>query len=289
MIKQIHFLQTVCLCLTFVLSSAINAFSLESESSVVLESRYLAESDIEAQSGQISISETKASFKHEFKLENGMPISFSLQNKHIDINSDAAVYLPSNLVARSLGFGVKFPAPFTQSENYFIGLDVFPSFYTDGWSETSSSSFRIPSRAFLIYKRDEDFIVIAGVSIRPDFDAKLLPLFGFIYRPNEKWEFNFLSDNPQIIYSLSDKTKVFWEADIVNEEYEVEHNGEKGRVLFYRELSSGAGIRHEFTKNISGLVSAGSVFSRMLRYEDDNGKVQPDTGVYVKARMSISF
>ena len=289
MIKQTHGLRAVLLCLIFSSFYPVNVFSMDPASTVTLETRYLTESDVEAQSGQLSISETKFSFRHEFKLENGMPLALSLQTKHLDINSDVGVYLPSNLVSRTLGLGVKFPAPFTESENYFIGLDIMPSFFTDGWDKTSASSFRVPGRAYLIYKKDDNCIVFAGLSIRPNFDTKVLPLIGFIYRPNEKWELNFSSDNPQITYNLTEKSKLFWEADIVNDEYEVEYNSVKGRVLFFREISTGAGFKHDFSKAISSLISAGCVFNRMIRYEDDNGKIQPDAGVYIKARLNINF
>jgi hypothetical protein len=275
-------------CMAAILMSP-QVFSEEGSTRALLESRYISESDVDAQSGQLTIAETRFSFEHEFKLDNGMPITVSFLDKHTEINSDVAVYLPSKLEGRSLGLGVKFPAPCTESENYFVGLDVFPSMYTDGWSETSSSAFRMPGRAYLIYKRDENFIVIAGLSIRPGFDTTVLPLIGFIYRPNDQWEFNFSSDNPNVKYQLSDKTKVLLEADIINDEYEVTHNGEKGRVLFYRELSTGIGLEHNFTDSITGLVSFGGVFSRMVKYEDDNGKIRPDAGMYVKARLSVHF
>lgn len=269
---------------------APQAFSQEEPTTkAILESRYITESDVDAQSGQVAISETKFSFEHEFKLDNGMPVTVLMQNKHIDINSDVAVYLPSNLVSRSLGFGVKFPAPFTQSENYFVGVDVYPSMNTDGWDETSSSALRVPGRVYLVYRRDENFMVIGGMLIRPGYDQNFFPIVGFVYRPNDQWYFNFASDNPHITYQFSEKTKIIVEADLVNEEYEVTRNGEKGRVLFYREVSTGVGLAHDFTKSITGLVTVGSVFSRTLKYEDDIGKVQPDAGLYVKARVNINF
>ncbi|MBL8014056.1 MAG: hypothetical protein JNN05_09435 [Candidatus Omnitrophica bacterium] len=254
-----------------------------------MESRYIWETDVDAQSGQISVSETKASVGYDSKFENGMPISFSISGRHTDIKSDVPVFLPSHLAALSFSAGVKIPAPFTASQNYFLGLDIMPSMYSDGWDNFSSDTFRIPIRSYLIYRRDENFIVFAGASIRPDFDTKILPLLGIIYRPNQYWEINMASDNPQIIYHASEKTKLILEADIINDEYELTGSGNKGRVLFYRELSAGLGIQHQFTKNVSGLVSAGSVFKRMLRYEDDNGKVMPDQGLYVKARVQFNF
>lgn len=279
----------ISLAVGLILAFSSQAFAEDSSTKASLESRYISESDVDKQDGSVAASETKFSFEHEFKLDNGMPVTVSFMDKHTDINSDVAVFLPSQLEGRSLGLGTKFPAPFTQSENYFVGVDVFPSMYTDRWDESSWSAFRMPFRTYLIYKRDENFIVIGGLSIRPNFDTTVLPVIGFIYKPNDRLAFNIASDNPSITYKLSDKTTALVEADIVNEEYEVTRNGELGRVLFYRELSTGVGLEHNFTEAIKGLVSVGGVFARSIRYEDDQGKIAPDAGMYVKARLTANF
>jgi hypothetical protein len=272
------------------LTFSTNAMAAEDPAtSVLLESRYLPEVDVDQQPGSLAISESQFAFQHEFKVDERLPITFSMMDKHIDINSDVPTFLPSNLVGRQLGLGVKFPAPFTSSPNYFMGVDVFPSMYTDGWSESSASAFRIPFRTYLIYKRDENFIVFGGLSIRPSYDSTVLPIIGMIYKPTPEITFNIASDNPTITYQVTEKTKLLLEGNIVNDEYEVNHLGEKGRVLFYRELSAGAGIEQSFTKSIKGLVTVGTVFSRLLKYEDDTGKVEPDAGMYVKGRVTVEF
>ena len=265
------------------------AWADDAATKVKLESRYIPESDVNKQAGQLSISETTFDLSHEFKLDNGMPVTVSFFDRHTDLNSDVGVFLPAYLEGRSLGLGTKFPAPFTQSDNYFIGVDVFAAMYTEGWSKNSTSAFRMPFRTYLIYKRDENFIVIAGLSIKPNYDTVVLPIVGFIYKPNDEWTFNIASENPNITYKVSDKTRLLWEGDIINDEYEVTRNGENGRVLFYRELSTGVGVEHDFTSSLSGLVSIGTVFSRQLKYEDDNGKIIPDAGMYVKARITGKF
>lgn len=276
--------------LIFVSVFAVSSFADEPKTKTVLESRYIQESDIEQQTGQLAIAETKFSFQHEFKLNNGMPISISFRNRHTDIDGDVpSVYLPSTLEGRSLGLGVKFPAPFTQSENYFIGLDVSPSMFTDGWGRNTSSAFRIPGRAYLIYRRDENLILIAGVSIRPQFDTKVLPIIGFIYKPNDRLAFNFASDNPNVTYQFSEQTKFLAELDMVNDEYELTRDSNKGRVLLYSAFSSGIGVEHNFTSSVTGMVSTGCVFSRSIKYADGNGKVEPEAGLYVKAKISINF
>jgi hypothetical protein len=258
--------------------------------SVLLESRYMSEVDADNLPGSLSMSVSKFSFEHEFKVEERLPVTFSIVNSHTEINSDVPVYLPSNLVSRSLGLGVKLPAPFTSSPNYYIGIDVFPSMNTDGWSESSSSAFRVPFRSYLIYKRDENLIVFGGVSIRPGYAyATALPIFGFIYKPSEELEFKFASDNPTVTYQFTEKTRGILEATLVNEEYEVEYEGQQGRVLLYREFGLGAGIEHQFTNNLKGLVSVGSVLGRLFEYEDDQGEIEPEAGMYVKARLTVDF
>ncbi len=279
----------ISIAVGFILVFSFQAFAEEASTKASLESRYISESDVDKQDGDLAVSETKFFFEHEFKLDNGMPVTISFMDKHTGINNDTAVFLPEQLEGRSLGLGTKFPAPFTQSDNYFIGVDVFPSMYTDRWDESSWSAFRMPFRTYLIYKRDENFIVIGGLSFRPNFDTTVLPIIGFIYKPNDRLAFNIASDNPNIAYQLSDKTKALLEADIVNDEYEVIRNGELGRVLLYRELSTGVGLEHHFTDAITGLVSVGGVFSRSIRYEDDQGKIEPDAGMYVKARLTAKF
>jgi len=261
----------------------------KSNDTVILESRYLPEVEVEGQSGELTTSESQFFFQHEFKVKERLPVAFSMMVKHVELNSDVTTYLPSNLVARSLGLGTKFPAPFTSSPNYFIGVDVFAQMYTDGWDETSSSAFRMPFRTYLIYKRDDNFIVFGGLYIRPGYNSTIFPIAGFIYKPNEKLAFNIASDNPTITYQVAEKTKLLLEGDLVNEEYEVEHQGEKGRVLFYREVSVGTGVEHSFTDSITGLVTVGTVFGRQLKYEDDTGKINPDAGIYVKGRLKIEF
>jgi hypothetical protein len=254
-----------------------------------LESMYISDSDVNAQSGSLAISESKFVFQHDFKVKQELPVTFSMIDTHIDINSDVPTYLPSNLVGRSLGLGVKFPAPLTQSPNYFMGIDLFPSMYTDGWNETSASAFRMPVRGYLIYKRDENFIVFGGLNIRAGYDSVVRPILGFIYKPTPELAFNFASDNPTITYQVTPKTKLLVEGDYVNDEYEVTHLGQKGRVLFYRELGVGTGVEHNFTDAVKGTLTVGSMFSRLLRYEDDTGKVEPDAGFYVKGRLSAAF
>lgn len=251
-------------------------------------SRHIYPSDIKATGGDIDVTSTDFDLTYKFKVAGKLPVDISLDVGHKDISADTPVDLPSRLESRQLGISTKFPVPFITDDRFFTGLDIFPTFNTDGWN-WKSGAFRIPFRSYLIFKESDDFILVGGVSVRPEYDKKILPVIGLIYRPNDRLSFNFASDDPNISYKLNDATLLRWEVNYAWEEYEVTRGAQEGVVLRYQEISSGFGIEHQFNEMFKGTVSAGGVFNRQLGYKDEVGKVAPDTGFYTSVRLTASF
>ena len=270
-------LQTTVVC-------ADSEFSNE----VKLKSRNIFSSDVDVQNGKIKIYESEFEFDREWKMADQLPVDFSLNAGHIGIDHDLALELPAHLESRSVGIGTKVPAPLLDHEHYFIGVDVYPTLNTDD-GDWKSGAFRIPFRAYLIYKRDENFIIVAGLKVRPQYDAVVIPVIGFIYKPDGRLSFNIASSDPNISYQLTDKTNVIWEFNFTSEEYEVTRGAQNGVVLKYQETSMGFGVEHRFTKNIKANASVGGVFNRRLEYKDGQGKVVPDSGVYAGAKINVDF
>jgi len=169
-----------------------------------------------------------------------------------------------------------------------MGLDIFPTLSTDSW-EWKSGAFRIPFRGYLIFKESDDFILVGGVTVRPEYEREVIPLIGLIYRPNDRLSFNFASDDPNISYKLNDATLLRWEFQYAFDEYEVTRGAQEGVVLQYQEISSGFGIEHQFNETFKGTVSAGGVFNRQLEYKDDVGKVTPEAGFYTSLQLKVTF
>lgn len=284
--------------LTFIVISGLSFFypplsSAQEDllNTVELKSRHIYSSDVTASSGEIDITESGVEYSHGYNLKNGLPINFSIDIKHIDINHDnLSVPIPNHLESRSIGLGTKFPVPFIgDNKNYFIGLDTFPTFNTDTW-DAESHNFRIPSRTYLIYKRNDNFMLVAGFWYLPQYDTQFLPIIGMIYKPNDKLSFNLASSHPNITYQLNEKTKALLEFNFISEEYQVTRGTQDDVSLKYRETTTGVGFEHQFTKNLLGSVSVGGVFGRKLHYyEDNNGKVIPDSGIYTSASLSAKF
>jgi hypothetical protein len=166
---------------------------------------------------------------------------------------------------------------------------VNPSFLSDDWN-FKSSAFRIPVNNFLIYNLSDKLTFIGGVAVFPDFKNVILPIGGFIYKPNEKIILNITSENPSIAYCLNDKITFFAEAQTpVANEFEVEHNGSDGVVLIYNDIRLGAGVQYKFNKNISASVAVGAAFDRYLRYRDIDGKLSIKNGIYNTFTLDVQM
>lgn len=252
------------------------------------QSRYFLPSDVSWMDGQVEITESTFRVKHEDKISGRLPFDVNLRIKHIDIKEDVPVELPTHLESRSLGVGTKFPAPFVDSDEFFIGIEADMQMNTDDW-EWEDSAFRMPVRTYLIYRPEETFVLVGGVSVRIDYDNVVVPFVGLIYKPDDRWSFNLASYEPNVTYKISDRLTALMEFNYALDEYEVSRGTDEGVVLKYRQASTGFGFQYDFTEDVSGLFSVGGVFARRLEYEDDNGKVEPDEAVYFKAKLEAKF
>lgn len=260
----------------------------ELEQEALIKTEHVYSSDIDATASEIELTDTSFEYDLKFNLDNGLPIKVSLDVGHIDINENDPVELPSHLEYRFLGVGAKFPAFFLDNDKFFMGFDAFATFNTDGYA-WESSAFRMPFRTYLIYKEDENFHFIVGMWIRPDYDTTVVPIVGFMYKPNDRLTFNLATDNPHISYQLNDKTKAIIEIDVDNQEFEVTRDSDKNVILKYNNISSGIGLEHNLAEDISVSGTVGVVLARRLEYEDSAGKVDPDSGLYTGFNIKARF
>jgi len=250
--------------------------------------QYTMESDVNRQSGQISVNQNDFTLQYDTKAFDVLPLTFFFDYRHLDINENLPVNLPSHLEGRRLGAGVKLPMPFTSTEEHFIGIDVMPSWYTDDWTWTNSS-FRMPFRIYGIYRPDDNFVFIAGATIRPDYDTVVVPVIGFNWQPNDRWDIHLASTEPTVTYKINENWAIFGEYNGSLDEYEVTRNGQKGVVLKVSEFTLGGGLKYHINKKLEASFSAGANLARRFQYRDDVGKVDADSAPYIKFRLSSKF
>jgi hypothetical protein len=244
--------------------------------------RYMPSRKADSQSGKIEIMEADSEYSYAFKAFDKLPVKFSLDNKYIGIENTTGVELPAYLVG--LTTDIETTLPFFNLDKTYLRLGISPSFYGDDW-DFEASQFRIPSRYFLIHSLNDQWTFIAGVAVYPDFETKVWPILGFIYKPNDKLTFNIVPRRPNISYLLNEKIALFAEGGNSFGEYEVTKDNLENVVLQYKEMHIGAGLKYKVNKAVEASVSAGGMFGRSLKYRDSLGKVEIKDGAYAEFRL----
>ena len=248
--------------------------------------KYMPTSGVHNQSGKVGLTDVESQYSYEFKVAEKIPVKLAYTNKYISIDNTTAVKLPAHLTG--MVFDVETTLPFFNVENTYFRLGVSPSFYTDNWS-AYSSAFRMPSRYMMIHRSNEQFTWVLGVAAFPDYETPVLPIAGFIYKPNDKLTFNIIPSEPTIEYDINDKLGIFAEMGIIGGEYEVTKDDMNGLKLEYDDNYLGGGVNYSPTKNINASLSVGGSFNRLLQYRDSFGKVSLKNNFYTKLRVEMSF
>lgn len=244
--------------------------------------RFMPATGVDAQSGKVSIFESALEYMYNYKLFGKIPLEFTLVGKTVNIDNTTVVELPAHLTTMSAGLNLTLP--FFNYKNTYFRLSLTPQFLTDNWS-AYTNSFHLGQQYILIYQFDEKLTLVGGVGYMPNYDASVYPIFGFIYKPNNKLTFNLVPETPNINYAINNKLSVFVEGNMTYEEYRVGRNGTRNTVLKYIESSAGVGLQYEINKYITSSFSLGNVFERRLKYEDSLGKVNVNNGFYTEFRI----
>lgn len=251
--------------------------------------RYAPGRSVNAMSGEVEITDTAMEYTLDVKAFGKLPVCFGIETQYIGIDDTLAdVELPSHLVGVSMDVETTFP--FFAVDKTYVRFGISPSFYADDW-DCPSSAFRVPSRFLLIHLPNDRLTLLAGIAVYPDYEDEVVPVFGFVYKPNERLSLHIVPKRPNISYLLSEKLTLFVEGGLGSSEFEVTRDSDKAKnaVLRYKESRVGTGIKFTPVSFMQGSVSFGGVFNRSLKYRDGQGKVIIKDGWYSELRMEIKL
>ncbi len=248
--------------------------------------RIMPARSVKGTSGDIKIFESGSEFSRTVKFFEKLPVKFSVGSKFIGIDKTIVTTLPAHLTGVS--FDAEATLPLFNIDKMHFGIGVTPSFYGDRW-EFDPADFRIPSRYFAIYQPNEKWTWIGGVEVLPRFAHQVLPIFGVIFKPNDRLNFNIISDGPEVSYGLNDRITLFLRGDISSDEFVVDRDNSKDVVLRYTQTSIGGGIKLKINKFIRCSLSLGDTLNNTLGYRDNNGKVGIKSGLYSEFRVEAGF
>lgn len=250
--------------------------------------RYLPTRSLKAQNGKVSIFQSEAEYSYEFKAFGKMPVVLSYSNEYINIEESGlkANSLPAHLTSESLG--VAATLPFFNIDKTYLRLRVMPTMSTDDW-DMHSSAFRIPVHMYAIHQPNEQLTLIGGIAVYADYEERIFPIFGFIYKPNNSWTFNLIAPRPNVQYMVNDKITLFGEMGFIDQEFEVKKDDVNGQILRYRENHCGAGLKYSVNKHVQASLSSGYVFKRYMKYGDSRGKFNINNVVYTELRVEVEI
>lgn len=269
------------------LGAAITEVKEEDATAVTWSSfvRYMPSRSVSAVSGKVGITEAESEFDYEFNLFKKLPIELAIDTVYIGIDNTTPVELPAHLTG--VTFDLDTTLPFFKFNNTYLRVGISPAFYTDDWNFTPSA-FRIPMRSFLIYQPSNMWTFLAGIAVYPDFGNKVLPVLGFIYKPNDKLIFNIIPKEPSINYLLNDRVTLFAkDGSLFNSEFEVTKDNLENVVLRYEETRLAGGVKYKLNKYVESSLAAGTVFNRQLKYRDSLGKVELRSGCFLEFRVDV--
>ncbi len=239
------------------------------------------------ENSHIQIIESEFDYSYEYKLFEKIPVTFSLTSEYIDIKENSQLNLPSHLTG--LSAGIDMVLPFFNLDKTYINVGVSPSIYRDDW-RFETSSFRMPTSMFLIYKPDDKWVFVGGLAFLPDYKDKFFPVAGFVYKPNDKWVFNITTDDPSIAYSPNDRLTIFTQMELpLGAEYEVKRGDSENIVLIYNDMRLGCGISYKINKFISVSLAGGGVFDRYIKYRNIEEKLSIENGGYAEFSIDIKI
>lgn len=247
---------------------------------------------VQSQAGEFSVARAGVNLKKQYKVKDVLPVEFSFALEHYMIHDDTSVDLPASLESKGASLGTKFPMPFVEDDRFFIGLDAGPYFQTAKNHDVDSDAFRFHSRVYGIYrdKKQGRLILAAGMMVYSGYeDRAILPFAGFQYAINDRWDLNFLSNEPFVAYHINEKTTWKWKFGGYHDEFEVISGARKGDVVKIDEFHTGMGIEHSISDDIRFEVSGGWAFNRKYEYLKGGGKVVPDNGVFIGYTLRAEF
>ncbi|MBM83662.1 MAG: hypothetical protein CMJ78_24145 [Planctomycetaceae bacterium] len=191
--------------------------------------------------------------------------------------------------AYRFGLGMQLATPLRGP--WSVQLDFDPSINTDFDQALSSNAYQFDGSGILYYRVSEQLMYAFGAGFLDRVDDQVIPYAGFVFTPNEYWEFRILYPESYIslfmgnIYGVSQWLYTRAEYHIEAYEVGISNTGVRDQIQIedYRIL---LGIRSE-GYGVSSFLEAGVVFGRDVKFRGPTRDFDPSSGFI--ARFGMRF
>jgi hypothetical protein len=161
-----------------------------------------------------------------------------------------------------------------------IGYDI--AFRVGVFSDFEGSAekgVRFPSHAVTFWRMNDKLEMVLGVDVLDRDDISLLPVAGFIWRPNEFWKLEAVFPRPRFSARLGETAHwLYLAGELGGGTWAVERVNQTNDNATYRDLRLIFGWEAVEADHLSSALEFGYVFDRDLSYRSGVGDYDPPEG-----------
>jgi len=224
-----------------------------------------------------------------FTRENPIVITPSYEVHFLD---RPLVYdLPPRLHDAAIDFHI-----FRVFDNRWIAdFAVTPGYFADDHSFDSDDALRVNGRALGIYAPNVDLKWVLGVTYVDGGWAKVVPVVGVVYEPNDDVIYELVFPKPRIAWRLPnspvpdrDERWFYIAMDFANSAWAIEQTDGTPDTLAYRDYRLIFGVERKIVGGLSHRVEAGYIFNRDIKLAS-NGPDDISMDPTFMLRIGVSY
>jgi hypothetical protein len=176
------------------------------------------------------------------------------------------------------------------TNNWFVNLAVSPGYYADDHSFDSDDACRINGRAVAVYDPTPELKWVIGATYVHGGWAKVVPVAGFIYEPNDDVSYEMVFPRPRAAWRLAtspvpgrDEYWFYVLGEFANAIWAFDQSDGTDDMLAYRDFRIILGLERKIIGGLSHRIEAGYVFDREIKLASDGDEVDMEDSVLLRA------
>jgi hypothetical protein len=176
------------------------------------------------------------------------------------------------------------------ANNWIANIAVAPGFYWDDYSFDSDDALRINGRALAIYDPTPEWKGVLGVTYVHGGWAKIVPVAGVVYEPNDDVKYELVFPRPRVAWRLPmspvpgrDEFWFYILGEFANAIWAFQQNDGTPDTFAYRDWRLILGLERKIIGGLSHRIELGYVFYRDYKLASDGNEVDVDDSLLLRA------
>jgi hypothetical protein len=176
------------------------------------------------------------------------------------------------------------------TDNWIANVAVAPGYYADDHSFDSDDAVRINGRAIAIYDPSPEWKGVLGVTYVHGGWAKIVPVVGVVYEPNDDVKYELVFPRPRVAWRLPyspvpgrDEFWFYLLGEFGNSIWAFEQMDRSPDIFASRDWRVILGLERKIIGGLSHRVELGYVFSREIKLASDGNEIELDDSLLLRA------